>query len=166
MDAPGRMVRGAVAGAVGTLAMDLVWYRRARAGGSDERFVDWEFATSTASFDDAAAPGRVAARLAGLAGVDLPDEAAGLATNVVHWATGIGYGVGHGLVQHRRGAVVGGVGTGLAAVASSYATLGALGVYEPVWRYDRETLQADVTAHLAYGLAVATAYRWLTRRAR
>jgi hypothetical protein len=36
-------VRGAIAGAVGTAAMDLVWYRRYRRGGGKDSFLRWEF---------------------------------------------------------------------------------------------------------------------------
>jgi len=49
----GRLLRGVVAGAVGTLAMDLIWWRRYRRGGGDDGFVDWDLATSTAGFDEA-----------------------------------------------------------------------------------------------------------------
>lgn len=160
----GTIVKGAVAGAVGTLAMDAVWFRRYRDGGGEQGFADWEFATDTTSFEDAAAPGKVGQRVAEKAGVDLPDETAGLTTNVVHWLTGVGYGIGHALSQHRRGVVTGGVLTGVGAFLNSYASLGALGIYEPIWEYDRETLAKDLTAHLAFGLATAAAFRALGGR--
>ncbi len=38
---PGVVVRGAAAGAVGTVAMDLLWFSRYRRNGGDSRFVDW-----------------------------------------------------------------------------------------------------------------------------
>lgn len=154
-----RAAAGVVAGAVGTLAMDLVWYRRAQRDGADESFTAWEFATSTSSFEEASAPGKIAKQAAEAVGVELPDETAGVATNVMHWLTGVGYGIAHALLQHRRGAVRGGVATGLGAFANSYASLGAMGIYQPIWEYDRETLQQDLTAHLAFGLATGVAYR-------
>lgn len=157
----GTLVKGALAGAIGTLAMDAVWFRRYRDGGGDQGFTDWEFATDTTSFEDAGAPGKVGQLVAGKAGVDLPDEAAGLTTNVVHWLTGVGYGIGHALSQRRRGVVPGGVLTGVGAFLSSYASLGALGIYEPIWEYDEDTLAKDLTAHLAFGLATAVAFRAL-----
>jgi hypothetical protein len=159
-----RITRGAAAGVAGTLAMDLVWYVRYRRGGGQSGFVDWDFATSTDSFEEASAPGKVGRRIAGAVGVELPDEAAGTTTNVVHWLTGVGYGIGHGLLQHRRGAIAGGVATGVGAFANSYATLGAMGVYEPIWEYDRDTLVKDLSAHLAFGLAAGLAYRALGGR--
>lgn len=165
MGRPGRIVRGALAGAVGILAMDLVWFGRYRRGGGADDFASWEFATSTASFDDASAPGKVGQKLAGALGFELPDEIAGETTNVMHWLTGVGYGVGHALLQDRHGLLKGGVATGAGAFANSYASLGALGIYEPIWHYDRETLTKDLTAHLAFGLATSLAYRVLRGRA-
>lgn len=88
----GRLAAGAVAGALGTVAMDLVWYTRYRSGGGEDGFLDWEFATSTSSFEAAAAPGTVAAKLAGAVGVELPDDAAGTTTNALHWVTAWGAG--------------------------------------------------------------------------
>lgn len=159
---PSRIAKGALAGAAGTLAMDLVWFSRYRQGGGEDDFPSWEFATSTASFDEASAPGKVGRKLAAAAGVELPDELAGETTNVMHWLTGVGYGIGHALLQHRRGVVSGGLSTGAGAFANSYATLGAMGIYEPIWSYDRETLTEDLTAHLAFGAATALVYRALT----
>lgn len=157
-----RIVAGAVGGAVGTLAMDLVWYRRYRQDGGDAAFPEWEFSSGTDSFEDASAPGKVGKRLADAVGIDLPAHLAGATTNVMHWATGIGYGVGHGLLQHRRGTLSGGGMTGVGAFANSYATLGALGIYEPIWDYDLETIWDDLSAHLVFGLVTAVTYRALT----
>lgn len=159
-----RLGAGALAGAVGTVAMDLVWYRRARRGGSDQSFAEWGFASLTSSFEEASAPGKVAQQVTDAVDVELPDEAAGPATNVVHWLTGVGYGVAHALLQHRRGALRGGLATAVGVFAGSYAGLGAMGIYQPIWEYDRETLQQDLTAHLAFGLATGIAYGTLTDR--
>jgi hypothetical protein len=156
-----KLVGGAVAGVIGTLGMDLIWYRRYRRGGGEDGFVGWEFATSTSSFDEASAPGQVGRKLAASVGVTLPDHAAGLTTNVIHWLTGAGYGAAHGLVSARRGPVVGGLATGAGAFANSYATLGAIGVYQPLWAYDTEVLAKDLSAHLVFGLATGAAYRAL-----
>ncbi len=49
------VIAGAVAGAVGTLAMDLVWWARHRASGGEQSFPEWDVAT-TESFEEAAAP--------------------------------------------------------------------------------------------------------------
>lgn len=154
-----RTAAGMAAGAVGTVAMDLVWYGRYRTDGGKNGFADWELATSTRSFDEAPALGKVGKKIASMVGVDLPGEGAGVTTNLMHWLTGVGYGVGHGLLQHRRSVLVAGVTTGAGAIANSYVTLGALGIYKPVWEYDRETLLKDLSAHVVFGLATSLAYR-------
>ncbi len=159
------LVRGAVAGAVGTLAMDLVWYSRYRRGGGEDGFADWDLSTSTSSFDEAAAPAQVGRRLAGAVGVELPDDAAGLTNNVVHWTTGIQWGALYGLATAARRPVHPGWGLALGPTAwgSAYVLLGAAGIYQPIWNYDAETLAKDLSAHLVFGLATATAYRVLAR---
>ncbi|MEX1163643.1 MAG: hypothetical protein WEB03_08690 [Nitriliruptor sp.] len=159
-----KLTTGVVAGALGTLAMDLVWYRRYRRGGGEDTFAGWEFATSTSSFDEASAPGQVGHKLASTLGVTLPDHTAGLTTNVMHWLAGVGYGAAHGLVFPRRGPVVGGLATGVGAFANSYATLGAMGVYQPIWEYDTQVLAKDLSAHLLFGLVAGAAFRALQGR--
>ncbi|WP_370326499.1 hypothetical protein [Euzebya sp.] len=160
-----RIIAGAAAGVIGTAAMDAVWYRRYRQGGGDAGPVEWDLSTgSTGSFDEASTPGQVGEAVAEAIGVDLPDDAAGVTTDVVHWLTGISYGVGHALLHDERGVVTGGLATGMTAFLNSYLTLGAAGFYQPIWDYEAEELAKDLGAHLAYGLAAAAAYRVLRRR--
>jgi hypothetical protein len=47
---------------------------------------------------------------------------------------------------------------------AGYVVLPAMGLYEPIWKYDRKTLAKDLTAHLVYGLGTATALRLLSRK--
>ena len=54
--------------------------------------------------------------------------------------------------------------TGAGAFANSYATLGAIGVYEPIWAYSLATLSKDLTAHLAFGIATGLTFRTLSAR--
>jgi hypothetical protein len=146
--------RGAIAGAVATLAMDLLWYRRHRADGGDERFVAWEFGSSAERFDDdAPASAQVGKRIADTVGIELPDSAVAVTNDVVHWSTGIGWGKAAGLVAALAPvpSVVVGLGTGVAAWGTSYAVLGKLGIYRPITEYDRATLWNDLGAHLVYG---------------
>jgi hypothetical protein len=153
----GSAVRGAVAGAVATVAMDLVWYRRYRRDGGDQPFATWELSTPVTGFgDDAPAPARVGKRMADLVGVELADDAVATTNNVVHWMTGIGWGKVAGLAAAALPlpAVVVGTGTGVTAWGMSYAILGRLGIYQPITEYDRATLWKDLSAHLVFGLTL------------
>jgi hypothetical protein len=159
---------GAVAGALGTFAMDLVWYRRFRAGGGSQRFVAWETSEGTDGFENAAAPARTAKVVAGFAGVDLPDTTARAVNNAVHWTTGIGWGKAHGLAAGVLGTTnpLLGLVTGVVAWATSYAVLPRLGVYQPMSEYDRDVLWQDLSAHLVYGAVVGIIFRVLSGRRR
>lgn len=157
---------GAVGGVVGTLCMDLVWYRRYRQSGGDQPFAPWETSERTTGFEEAAAPARTAKAMADLVGVQLPDTSARALNNVVHWLTGIGWGKAHGLLA---GAAKSsnpflGPATGVVAWATSYAVLPRLGVYEKMGEYETRALWQDLSAHLVYGSALGTAYWVLTRR--
>ena len=96
----GRIAKGIVAGVAGTLAMDVFWWRRARREGRRHRFIDFEFTTGDTyeTFDDAPAPAKVAAKMAGIVGVELPKAAGGLANDIVHWGTGLSWGAFAGLL--------------------------------------------------------------------
>jgi hypothetical protein len=161
-------IAGAIAGALGTFAMDLVWYRRFRAGGGSQRFMAWETSEGTDGFENAAAPARTAKVVADFAGVDLPDATARAVNNAVHWATGIGWGKAHGLAAGILGTAnpLLGLVTGFVAWATSYAVLPRLGVYQPMSEYDREVLWQDLSAHLVYGAVVGISFRLLSRRRR
>jgi hypothetical protein len=162
----GALVRGAVAGAVGTVAMDLLWFARYRHNGGNSGFRDWEFSVGLSSWDDAPAPAQFGRRLIrGVLQRDLPPERASLVNNVVHWATGVGWGAAFGLVggslSTRR--TWQGLILGAGVWAQSYAVLVPAGLYKPMWEYDAETLWKDLSAHLVYGLTTATTYRVLMR---
>ncbi len=157
------VILGCAAGAIGTIAMDTLWWMRARRSGSDDGLLDWEFAAGGdfASFEAAGAPAQVGQRLARLAGVELPVERAGLTTDIVHWATGMSWGGAAGVLAAttRVGAVPAGLVSGMGAVSAAYAGLGATGIYRPIWEYDRSTLWDDVSAHLVFGAATGLALR-------
>lgn len=166
----GAVLAGAAAGAVGTLAMDLVWYARYRHGGGEDGFVDWEFSASTKSWDDAGAPAQVGRRVAeGFLQRKLPDEAAAMTNNAVHWATGLQWGAVYGLVAGsamRHPNPVAGAALGAAAFATSYTLLPLAKLYRPIWEYDVKTLAKDLTGHLVFGLGTAAAFRALSARRR
>ena len=160
-----RVVAGVAAGMAGTLAMDLLWWSRYRRGGGEDGFTDWEFSASTTSFEEAGPPAQVGRRAAALVGVDLPDELAGTTTNVVHWLTGVGYGLAHAAVSDGGRSLRSGLATGAGAFANSYATLGALGLYQPIWEYDGQTLAKDFSAHLLFGVAAGLTHGAIARAA-
>jgi hypothetical protein len=51
---------------------------------------------------------------------------------------------------------------GASVWAASYVVLPAAKLYKPIWEYDRVTLAKDLSAHLVYGVATATALRLLS----
>lgn len=162
------VLRGVAAGAAGTLAMDLVWYRHYRRSGGEDGFADWEFSASTKSWDDAGAPAHVGRRvLEGLLQRELPDEAAAMTNNATHWVTGLAWGALYGLVAGsatRTPSPAAGAALGAAAFATSYAVLPAAKLYRPIWEYDVKTLAKDLTGHLVFGLGTAALFRTLGAR--
>src|SRR5512144_2464123 len=93
-----RAARGALAGAVGTLAMDLVWYARARRESSTAGFAEWEIVRDLDSWDEAPAPGKVGRKLvAAVTGQDPPVQRAAAISNAMHWAYGTSWGAGYAL---------------------------------------------------------------------
>ncbi|MGH9075473.1 MAG: hypothetical protein ACRDZQ_15335 [Acidimicrobiales bacterium] len=50
--------------------------------------------------------------------------------------------------------------------ATSYVVLPLAKLYKPIWDYDAPTLWKDLSAHLAYGAAVAGTFRALWRPVR
>lgn len=150
---PYDLVVGAVAGATGTFAMDVLLYRRHRREGGRDGFIDWERSATTRSFDDGAAPAQVGRRLARSVGVEIPPRFAGTTNSVVHWTTGVTWGVTGGAVAAVSGIAVVpvGIAVGLAAFVTSYAVLVPSGIYKPIREYDAETLSRDASAHALYG---------------
>lgn len=159
-----RLARGVLAASVGTLAMDLLLYRRYARGGGEQSFRDWEFSKGLDSFDGAGAPAQVGKRIAkDVLGKDLPPESAALTNNVVHWMTGIQWGALFGIAKGRlRVVAVPRAGVALASVAfgASYAVLPKLDIYKPIWTYDKKTLVDDYSGHLVYGAVTSTTF-WL-----
>jgi hypothetical protein len=97
-----RLVRGLIAGTIGTGAFDVWLYARYRQGGGDSEFGDWESSAGLTSWDGAPAPALVGKRaVEALTGRELPPERARLVNNVMHWGYGIGNGVQYGLVAGR-----------------------------------------------------------------
>lgn len=163
----GALGRGVLAGALGTTAMDLVMYRRYRREGGDQPLLEWEFSAGLDDWEGAAAPAHVGRRVVeGLFQVELAPRWARLTNNVMHWGYGLLWGAQYGLVAgsarrlpHANGLVLGPV-----VFLSGYVVLPLAKLYKPIWEYDGPTLAKDLSAHMAYGIVTAEAFRLLARR--
>jgi hypothetical protein len=159
--------KGVLAGIVGTAAMDLLWYRRYRRAGGEDGLLDWEFSAGTESYEQAGAPAQVGKQLVeGFLQTELDPSTARSMNNVMHWATGLGWGTLHGLLAAsgtKAPRASYGLATGATAWAASYALLAPAKVYKPMREYPRSVLSKDLSAHLVYGLATGAAFRLLTR---
>jgi hypothetical protein len=160
------MMRGLLAGAAGTLAMDLVWYGRYKRAGGEANFLKWEFASAPTSWDKASAPANVGKLLFETAThTELPESAIGITTNVMHWAYGTQWGVvlAYDLGSPNSLRPWHGPALGALVWLSSYVSLPIAGFYKPIWSYDLKTLRQDLTAHLVYGAGTAAAF-WVACR--
>jgi hypothetical protein len=146
--------------------MDAVWYARYRRGGRTQGPIAWETADGVAKWDDASAPGQVGRRVVeGFTQRELPARWARTMINVVHWATGAGWGAQFGLVagSSRRRPWLLGLLLGPFAWLVAYATLPLAKLYKPMWEYDATTLAKDLSAHLVFGAATGAAFTALTQ---
>lgn len=162
----GAVVRGAVAGAVGTVALDAYQYALYRSGGGTDAPLDWETSAGLDDWDKAAAPAQVGRRLyEGFMQETLPGSSARMVGNITHWSYGISWGALFGLVaastrpRRLRGPLFGTV-----VWLSSYVILPLAKLYKPIWEYDKKTLAKDWGGHLSYGTATSIAFSVLTRR--
>jgi hypothetical protein len=157
------IARGAAAGAVGTLAMDAVWYSRYRRGGGQSRFADWEVTTEVDSWQEAPAPGQMGRKLLELVTRrEVPVERAPVISNTMHWAYGSSWTAAYAALLPRR-PLWAGPALGALVWSSGYVVLPLAGIYEPIWRYDLTTLAKDLSAHLVFGTAADATLR-LQRR--
>ena len=156
------VVRGAVAAAIGTAALDTLQFARYKRGGGTTRFVDWEFSSGVTNWDEAPAPAHVGKRLVeGLFQVELPPTRARLVNNLTHWAFGIANGVPYGIVVGSLPTprIRYGLPFGASVWSGGYVVLPLAGLYEQIWKYDVKTLANDLSAHLVYGLTTAAVFR-------
>ena len=152
---------GAVAGAVGTVALDVTTY------------VDMAIRGRSSS----GAPSQMVSILAKAVGLPLSSQGvgsedqtaqnreSGLGT-LLGYMNGLGVGVAYGLLRSRQDDIpipVAGIGVGLAAMAASDIPLIALRVSNPkTWGFSGWA--ADAIPHLVYGLVTAIVYEALTNR--
>jgi hypothetical protein len=163
----GAVARGLVAGVIGTVAMDTLLYSRYRRDGGKSSVGDWEFSAGLDSWDQAPAPALVGKRLVeGLFQREIPPERAALVNNITHWAFGVlsgaQYGLAAGSLRTPRARY--GLPFGATVWATGYVVLPLAKLYQPIWDYDRKTLAKDLSAHLVYGLTVASAFKVMSAR--
>jgi hypothetical protein len=187
-------LRGALAGAAGTAAMDLFWQARGGLGGpvkgAEERAAPapapasrfsprlpsaeedgeaWDAAEDAEEWMLAPAPARVGKQFyEGVTQRTLEARFARVAGALVHWAYGMWWGGLFGLVagSGRRSRTGWGPLFGAAVWATSYLLLPVTGLYRPVWEYRPEELAPDLAAHLIYGTGTAAALDLIDRRFR
>jgi hypothetical protein len=146
--------------------MDLYLYARYRREGGNDSLWQWEFAGNVTSWDQASAPGQLGAKLERyVTGRPPPARWARTTTNLVHWVTGIGWGIQYGVLagKSRKHQRVLALALGPSAWLSSYAILPLAKVYKPIWEYDARTLAQDLSAHMVFGNATARAFTALNR---
>lgn len=152
------LLSGAIAGALGTVAMDAFLFARYRAQGGDEQALTWEFGGSS-TWDKVPVPAQVGRRLyEGFLERPLDERWARLTNNVMHWAYGIGWGGAFGIVGQSlsRRRIIYGPMFGATLWLSGYAILGMAGLYKPIWQYSPHELGPDLAAHLIYGTMTVT----------
>jgi hypothetical protein len=154
------IIRGVGASALGTLAMDALLYRRYRDGGGKSEPLAWESSKGVETWDDAPAPALVAKRaLEAVTKRKVSPRYARTLNNLTHWGFGLATGAGYGLlVGPRKHSLWYGAPFGTTVWAGGYVVLPLLGVYQPIWKYDRETLAKDLSAHLVFGTATSAAF--------
>ena len=159
------IVRGLLAGAIGTVSMDTVRYVKYRRGGGQDSPLAWEFAPVD-SWEQAPDPGQVTKRLIeGFTQREIPDRWAWLTSTLTHWAYGSAAGALYGVLagSMRRPHALYGLPFGATVWVSGYVVLPEAGLYKPIWDYDAKTLASDLSAHLAYGAGTGAAF-WLFTR--
>jgi hypothetical protein len=159
------IVRGAIAGALGTLSMDTLLYRRYRRADGQSSFLAWETSEGVESWEAAPAPALVAKKLLEqLTKREVSARHARTLNNLTHWGFGLANGATYGLLLGtRKSKLRYGLPFGAAVWSSGYVILPRLGVYQEIWKYDLETLEKDLSAHLVFGTATAATYSLLAR---
>lgn len=159
------VARGAVAGAAGTAAMDLVWYTRFKKSGGEGDFIDFETTPGQDDWEGAPVPAELARRVGeGFLQKEISPQKAGLLNTLVHWSYGSCWGALYGLTVASTDKARASYGLILGPVVwgAAYVLLPPAKLYEPIWKYDLKTLAKDLSAHLAYGAGTGVAFRALT----
>ena len=142
---------GAVAGAVGTLTLDIVSYA--------DMYAQGRAASSL--------PGDVAARVAGMVGIDLTgdDDASKNRRTalgaMLGYATGIVVGAAYGVARRKPGTSRGALRLGAAAMGVANGPMVAQGLTDPR-KWGTKGWISDIVPHVAYGVVTARTYEAIT----
>ena len=131
----------------------------------EDRAADWELSRGLSSWDTAPARRTWASGSSkACSSKSFPPSSVPLVNNVMHWGYGIVNGAQYGIVAGSlpEPRIPYGLPFGASVWASSYVVLPAAKLYEPIWKYDAKTLGNDLSGHLVYGVATATAFRLLS----
>ena len=146
----GAVIKGVVAGAIGTAVMTAYQLAAAKAMGSGSSNV----------------PGEVGKRvLEGVFQREVSDEQVEQLTNPVHVIYGVSWGPLYGIVQSSlsRGSGRHGLAFGTAVWGASLVQLPAMKLAPPVWEMSPSSIALDLSYHLVYGLGVAAGYAAIDR---
>ncbi len=160
-----RILRGILAGAVGTAAMTLHQEVRQRLTQRHEQS-EQENESSVGGEDEdpwrsAPAPAQVGKRLIeGVLDRPLSPQAIPALTRVMHWSYGSSWGGVYAIGRDslRVGSQFLGPPFGLGVWAASYLQLVPLGIYQPPWSYELSAIADEIGYHLTYGVTVAASY--------
>jgi hypothetical protein len=150
-----------LAGAAGTVAMDLLGFYRYKRGGGESGLLEWELSVGLDDWSKAPVPAQIGKRLfEGFFQRELRPRWAAVTNNVTHWAYGLSWGAVYGVVaglacppRLRSGLVFGTV-----VWTTGYMVLPLAKLYKPMWEYDLPTLARDLGAHLVYGVTSAVCF--------
>ncbi len=146
----GAVIKGLIAGAIGTGVMTAYQLAAAKAMGSGSSNV----------------PGEVGKRvIEGVLQRSVSDEEKEKLTNPVHALYGISWGALYGIVQEslRPSSSKHGLAFGTTVWGASLVQLPAMGLAPPVWEMSPQTIALDLSYHLVYGLGVAAGYTAIDR---
>ena len=147
-------VLGAIAGAVGTIAMDALLYMRARkAGGEGRGSRRGSSPTASRTGTRHPRPARSAARSKRWSVVKIHPTSGPVRRPTSSTGSPAGWGAQYGFLAgtSRRRVFAFGLLLGPAAWLSSYVVLPLAKVYKPIWEYDKKVLADDLSAHMVYG---------------
>jgi hypothetical protein len=148
-----QVITGAVAGAVGTVALNVSTYVDMALRGRPSS------QTPQTTVDEGATRAGVDLSAGGLDEEQVSHRESGLGA-LMGYVTGVGVGIAFGMVRRRipdLGTAPAGIGAGVAAMAASSVPMTLLGTTDPR-EWSGTSWAMDIVPHLAYGLTTAAVF--------